>query len=113
MPCKFITMQEIRDDARDARIAHLERQLAAAGTLPKIAIDYSKYGTGEAPFNGEGCLLHDRCGGIVSGAYMIDHDLGDDHVWIDDAGFTYELSNFTHYTPMPKFFEVKTLETKA
>lgn len=113
MPREFITMQKLGDDARDARIAHLERQLAAAGTLPKIVIDHLKYGTGVAPFDGNGYLLHDRCGGIVSGSYMIDHDIGDDHIWRDDAGFTYNAGSFTHYTPKPEFFEVRTLETKA
>lgn len=87
--------------------------LAAAGSLPKIVIDHLKYGTGVAPFDGNGYLLHDRCGGIVSGSYMIDHDIGDDHIWRDDAGFTYKAGTFTHYTPKPEFFEVRTLETKA
>lgn len=101
------------NDGLYARIAHLERQLDAAGALPKIVIDHLKYGTGAAPFDGNGYLLHDRSGGIVSGSYMIDHDIGDDHIWRDDAGFTYKAGNFTHYTPKPKFFEVRTLETKA
>lgn len=75
--------------------------------LPKIPIDYSKAGSGEAPFDGGGYILHQRFEGFVSGAYNLDRDvdLEEENVWIDDAGFGYEMEAVTHYTPMPEFYE--------
>lgn len=101
MPCKLLTIQDMRDDIRDARIAHLERQLAAAGTLPKIAIDYSKADRGNVPFDGERVLIHFRDGCIMHAHWDVDNSEWKD---FDGYGMFHEP---THYTPMPEFYEAE------
>ena len=69
---------------------------------PKIPIDYSKAGTGEAPFDGHNYLLH-QPDGIIQGSYM---DSYITHHWYTPIGRITSLS-ITHYTPMPEFEEIK------
>jgi len=105
MPCKFITMQEIRDDAKDARIAYLKRQLAAAGTLPKIPIDYSQSESGQAPFDGDNEYLLKMCDGYVGGAFV----LGTWMAGICDAWYTVlgviPKENACEWMPVPEFMK--------
>lgn len=78
--------------------------------LPKIPIDCSKAGTGEAPFDGKCCLLHLWNGAIVSGLYITepsDDDIEDGLAWVDEFLVTYPINSVTHYTPMPEFYEPK------
>jgi len=74
--------------------------------LPKIPIDYSKAGTGEAPFDGAGCLLHMNSIVIGYGVY----DDGSGQCFKEFYSFKKMVNDGvdspTHYTPMPEFEEV-------
>lgn len=76
--------------------------LATAGTLPKIAIDYSKAGSGEAPFDGQYVY-----GILPDGQHLFRvHWVQDEGQWRSKEGGRYKPVWFSHYTPMPEF-EVK------
>lgn len=71
--------------------------------LPKIPIDYSKAGSGEAPFDGKIYILHtctwykkEENKFIVSGLWDGDEWIAHDFMINDDV---------THYTPLPEFEE--------
>ena len=70
--------------------------------LPKIPIDYSKAGSGEAPFDFEKYILHGE------GAFSEFIVFG---VWHKGrwhtSGVLHESYKPTHYTPMPEFEEVQ------
>jgi len=75
--------------------------------LQKIPIDYSKAGTGEAPFDGKGYLIHSTPEQNVNVMYWLPAY----NQWVtDDCSIgEYEKHTplLTHYTPMPQFEEVK------
>lgn len=78
--------------------------------LPKIPIDYSKAGTGEAPFDGKYYFFH-TIKNIERGYWT---DCGDAFSRLNCGAGSYQiwkhLSNGslpTHFTPMPEFEEVQ------
>lgn len=85
--------------------------------LPKIPIDYSKAGTGEAPFDGSSYLIHSD--DVVIGECVYDggrlRHLDSSQVVVDihvtyfdgKCSIPCDAPNATHYTPMPEFEEVK------
>ena len=85
--------------------------LDKAGTLPKIPIDYSKDGSGEAPFDGKDYLLHGVDDGndyMVKAKYVAAWSTEEEECYFEDVfGNIYDRDVFTHYTPMPQFEEVK------
>ena len=72
--------------------------------LPKIPIDQGQADSGKYPFDGSWILGHENDDSIMAIQLMLD----DDYLyWIDRGGCAHDLGDFTHYTPMPQFEEVK------
>lgn len=96
------------------KVANLEQKLEQK--LPKISIDYSKVGGGEAPFDGRGYLIHDG-EALFLGAWneiKSKFDLSISTVLLSNNTFTEDTTRYmtipTHYTPLPEFEEKKESE---
>jgi len=74
--------------------------------LQKIPIDYSKAEDEKEPFNGDFFILHTDEDAFVIALWRFD-EFRSEYIWTDDLGSVYEHEEFTHYTPMPQFEEVK------
>lgn len=77
--------------------------------LPKIPIDYSKAGSGQAPFDGEAVILFSGDTVIGECIWACSEEFAHMDCQCDNCGHmpTFNKHYATHYTPIPEFEEVK------
>ena len=74
--------------------------------LPKIPIDYSRAGTGEAPFDGKFYMLHHHHRNTKTIAQFLEEKNDGSNLSFYDAHGAWVCLYVTHWSPMPEFEEV-------